>query len=84
MAEREQLSVGELTLTGAVERGSSISVLMRDAVGDILHATSTTAPTHAAVGYAKGCFYIDTNASAGSVLFVNQGTRSSASWLAMA
>lgn len=83
MAEREQLSIGELTLTGARTPGVAINVLIRDVTGDALMVQSTTAATDTASGYAKGCLWIDTDAAAGAVLKVNKGTRTSAVWQAL-
>lgn len=41
-------------------------------------ARGTTKPADGAAGYAKGCLFIDTDASAGSILFCNEGTVASA------
>lgn len=43
----------------------------------ILMARGTTVPTDGTAGYAKGCIFVDTNASAGSVFYVNEGTKAS-------
>jgi hypothetical protein len=43
----------------------------------ILMARGLTVPTDGTSGYAKGCIFIDTNAIAGSVFYVNEGTKSS-------
>lgn len=83
MAEREQLTIGELTLTGSIDRAAAIKVLMRDSAGDALMVQSTTAATDTASGYAKGCLWIDADAAAGAVLKVNKGTRTSATWQAL-
>lgn len=37
----------------------------------------TTVPTDGATGYAKGCFFIKTNGSAGGILYINEGTSAS-------
>lgn len=34
-----------------------------------------------AAGYAKGCLWINSAGSAGSILYMNQGTTAAASWL---
>ena len=49
-----------------------------------LFAWGTAAPTAAAAGYSPGCLYINTAGSAGSVLYVNTGTKASATWLNIA
>ena len=45
-------------------------------VGALL-AEGTTVPTDATTGYAPGCLFFDVNASAGSQLYVNEGTNAS-------
>lgn len=42
-----------------------------------LFASGTTVPADGITGYAPGCFFIDENASTGSILFTNTGTASS-------
>ncbi len=37
-------------------------------------ASGTTVPSDTTAGYAKGCLFIDTDASDGSVIFVNVGS----------
>lgn len=46
-------------------------------VGTLI-AMGATVPSDAATGYAKGCLFIDTDGSAGSVLYVNEGSNTSA------
>lgn len=46
-------------------------------VGTLI-AMGTTVPSDAATGYSKGCLFIDTDGSAGAVLYVNEGDNSSA------
>lgn len=52
-------------------------VLMEIPGEGTLMARGTTVPTDGTTGYAKGCIFIDTNASAGSVFYVNEGTKDS-------
>lgn len=53
------------------------AVARKPGVGVVI-ATGTSAPSDGAAGYAKGCLFIDTDASAGAQLLVNEGTSSSA------
>jgi len=62
--ERNQMSIGELTLKTT-----------KDADGNYLFASGTTVPS-AATGYAKGCIFIDTDKS-GSCFYLNTGTATS-------
>lgn len=55
----------------------SVTVLEYDTTGKVLRAKGTTVPTDADAGYAKGCIFVDTDASAGSVFYVNEGTSAS-------
>lgn len=43
----------------------------------ITHAEGTTVPSDAATGYAPGCIFQHLDGSAGTVLYINQGTASS-------
>jgi hypothetical protein len=56
----------------------SVTVLMTDSDENVLMARGTTVPTDTDAGYAKGCLFVDSNASAGSVLYMNEGSASSA------
>jgi hypothetical protein len=49
----------------------------------VIVATGTSAPSDGAAGYAKGCLFLDTDASAGSQVLVNEGTSSSADFNAL-
>ncbi len=49
-----------------------------------LIVTATTTPTASAAGFEKGCLYINTGGSAGSILYVNTGSITSATWLNIA
>lgn len=53
-------------------------VLMEDSAGNALFVIGTTVPTDTTAGYAKGCIFIDSDAAAGSILFCNEGTATSA------
>lgn len=53
----------------------SITVLERDASGNILRCTGTVAVTDAGSGFAKGCLYLKTNVGAGTTgVYENVGT----------
>jgi hypothetical protein len=74
------ITEGYLTIKGRSETPDTteVTVLMKDASGDILQATGITVPTDAETGYAKGCLFIDTDVAAGTTgLYVNVGTNTS-------
>ena len=50
----------------------------------ILRAVAATTPTASAAGYAIGCTWQNTAGTAGTILYVNIGTSSSATWLNIA
>jgi hypothetical protein len=53
----------------------TITVLLKDGNGDIVHATGTTVPTDDTAGYAKGAIFIDTDVAKGTGgMYVNKGT----------
>lgn len=56
---------------------------MLDPAGDICFAVVTTVPSDGAAGYSKGCYLIDRDASAGSQVFINEGSNSSADFNAI-
>lgn len=58
--------------------------LLIDDNGDVLQATGQTVPTDASVGFAKGCLFIKTNSSTKEVVYVNEGSRSSCDFNALA
>lgn len=62
----------------------ALAALMEIPVVGIILARGTAAPTAAATGYAPGCLFINTSGSAGTVLYVNTGTKASATWLNIA
>lgn len=51
--------------------------------GKIVFAAGTTVPTDAAAGYSPGCIFLDTNASAGSQFFINEGSATSCDFNAL-
>lgn len=57
---------------------SGLNAAIYNELGHAMFAWGTTKPADGAVGYAKGCLFIDTDASAGSILFCNEGTHTSA------
>lgn len=62
----------------SAKASSGVTVNLKDANGDILHAQGTTVPTDETTGYAKGCLFIDTDVATGtSGLYVNVGTNTS-------
>lgn len=65
--------------TDSVKVGATttVSVWMYDSSGYVSFASGTTVPVDAEAGYAKGCIFIDTNASAGSIFFINEGSYTS-------
>lgn len=79
-------NVNVLQLDGATETVGTpaISVLQRSPAGDVLLAQGATLPTDADAGYAVGCIFLKTNGGVGTVLYVNEGTASSADFNALA
>ncbi len=61
----------------------SVYVLIRDQNEMVLLATGTTVPTDATAGYADGCLFIDSDAAAGSILYVNEGSTTSSDFNAV-
>jgi hypothetical protein len=65
---------------------------VQDATGVINHQTpdgilqivQRAAPSNGVAGYAPGCLWQNVAGTAGSVLYVNQGTYTSATWLNIA
>lgn len=55
---------------------TTVEVLFKDSRG-VLIAYGATVPTDEETGYAKGCIFIDTNASAGAVMLANEGDATS-------
>ena len=56
----------------------SVRVLEYDNAGKILRASGTTVPTGA--GYAKGCLFFETDATARTVVYVNEGSTTTANF----
>jgi hypothetical protein len=57
------------------------TILERHPIRGIVKAAGITVPTSGSVGYAPGCLFTDMDASAGSTLYINNGTRASASFV---
>lgn len=65
---------GEYKLVG----GASVYILLKDTTNKVAFCVGTTVPTGA--GYAKGCIFIKSNASAAKALYENIGTSTVASF----
>jgi hypothetical protein len=61
-----------LKLDGRVDK-TGVTTILEDSRG-ILLAYGATVPTDGEAGYAMGCIFIDTDASAGSVMLANEGS----------
>ena len=59
-------------------------ILVHNTAFNGLVASGTGAPTAAATGYATGCLWIRSDGAAGSCLYVNTGSATSATWLNIA
>lgn len=60
----------------------SVTVIHRDANGNVLLATGATVPTAATAGYAKGAKFIDTDVATGyNGSYINVGTSSSCTFV---
>jgi hypothetical protein len=73
-------TIDNLALTGVSTTigAETFNVLLKNSVGDILLATGTTVPTDAGDGFAKGCYFIDTDVATGSQgVYINVGTSAS-------
>jgi len=53
------------------------NVALEDEHGDIFLAKGATVPSDTASGYAKGCIFVDIDASAAQVFYVNEGSNTS-------
>lgn len=68
---------GTLSVAPSTETlgGQTVRVYMRDVSGNAMHVTGTTVPADGQAGFAKGCFFVDTDVAAGTTgLYVNVGT----------
>lgn len=65
--------LGQLTTPGTTE----VTVVLADSRG-VLLAYGNTVPSDGEAGYAMGCIFIDTNGAAGSVMYANEGSNTSA------
>ena len=61
-----------------LQRQSNTDVIFRDPAAGIVLASGTTVPSDAAIGYAPGCFFIDSDASGAAAWYRNEGTNASA------
>ncbi len=58
--------------------GGSGELILVEIPGDgKLWVFGTSVPANGTAGYAKGCIFVDTDASAGSVFYINEGSNSS-------
>jgi hypothetical protein len=55
-----------------------VTVLLENAAGQVMMASGTTVPSDTDAGYAVGCTFIDTDATQGAQLFINEGSATSA------
>ncbi len=63
--------------------GIDIQTLEYDPSGNILRCTGTTVPTDGSAGYAKSCVFVDTDASANIIMYVNEGSATSSDFNAV-
>jgi len=59
----------------------STTILERHPIRGIVKAAGITVPTSGSVGYAPGCLFSDLDASAGSTLYINNGTKASSTFV---
>lgn len=57
---------------------SVVTVLEFDIEGMVLLAKGSTVPADADAGFAKGCIFIDSDASQGAIVYINEGSKTSA------
>lgn len=58
-------------------------VIVRDPNNGIMYAKGTTVPSDGGTGYSAGCIFVDTNASAGSQVYINEGSATSCDFNAL-
>lgn len=63
---------------------SADGILERDIPAGILSIVKSTAPTNGQSGYSIGCLWRNRAGTAGAILYLNQGTSTSSTWLAIA
>lgn len=72
-------------MSSRFKRQDATGVIAEDGGPDKkLLVTGTAAPTASAAGFQKGCLYVNTAGSAGSLLYINTGSTTSATWLNIA
>lgn len=77
--------MGEVVAAATAGTSADIRVNLRNKSGHILHAEGTDVPADTTAGYAKGCFFIDTDVAAATTgIYVNIGTTASANFDAVA
>ncbi len=54
--------------------------LIEDPLGLVVFAEGAAAPTNSQSGFAKGCIYINTAGTAGTLVYCNIGTATSTNW----
>ena len=59
-------------------------VVVRKPNVGIMQVVSATTPTNGQAGYGPGCLWQNHSGSAGTVLYVNTGTNTSTTWVAIA
>jgi len=74
--------LGELVRAEMAGQGTVIMLATIGTPGT--YNTSTGVPTNGIPGYSKGALFINPLGSAGSLLYVNQGTSTSSSWASVA
>lgn len=53
-------------------------ILLKDDRGMAVFAFGTSVPADGVLGFATGCLFVKTNGSAGTALYVNEGSHTSA------
>lgn len=61
-----------------VNASITVQAVQYDGNGDIVRCTGTTVPTNGLAGFAKGCIFIKTDASANIISYMNEGSATSA------
>ena len=56
-------------------------VYLTDDEGNFVFAQGDTVPASATSGYAKGCIFLDTDAAAGAMVWINEGTNTSSTFV---
>jgi hypothetical protein len=79
LAPDQVQTIGQTTTINS----QSVVVTERNAAGKVTCCYGTVSVTDGGAGYAKGCFYVKTDGSGGTTLYINEGSTSSCDFNAL-